>query len=69
MYLFLIIACLPLLIESNNLALTFDANNSVCTASYTTCCSDVNTILNALWLPKFLSAVCKTLEIFCEGAD
>ena len=47
MYLFLIIACLPLLIESNNLTLTFDANNSVCTASYTTCGSDVNTTLNS----------------------
>ena len=36
-----IIACLQL-IESNNLALTFDANNSVCTASCTTCSSDTN---------------------------
>ena len=35
-----VIACVLQHIEGNNLALTFDANNSVCTASCTTCSSD-----------------------------
>ena len=34
------VACLPQLIHSSNLALTFDANNSTCTAACTTCDSD-----------------------------
>ena len=55
----LVTACLPLLIESNNLALTFDANNSVCTASCTTCSSDTTPSLtgyNHTFIMELLNA-------------
>ena len=42
--LLVVIACLLQFIQCSNLALTFDANNSVCTASCSTC-SDSNTTL------------------------
>ena len=54
-----VIACLPLLIESSNLALTFDANNSVCTASCTTCSSDTTPSLtgyNHTFIMELLNA-------------
>ena len=55
----LVTACLPLLIESNNPALTFDANNSVCTASCTTCSSDTTPSLtryNHTFIMELLNA-------------
>ena len=42
--LLVVIACLLQFIQCNNIALTFDANNSVCTASCSTC-SDSDTTL------------------------
>ena len=60
MFTFLLVtACLPLLIESNNLALTFDANNSVCTTSCTTCSSDTTPSLtgyNHTFIMELLNA-------------
>ena len=53
------IACVLQLIESNNLALTFDANNSVCTASCTTCSSDTTPSLtgyNHTFIMELLNA-------------
>ena len=55
----LFIACVLQLIESNNLALTFDANNSVCTASCTTCSSDATPSLtgyNHTFIMELLNA-------------
>uniref|UniRef100_A0A1X7TKI9 Uncharacterized protein n=1 Tax=Amphimedon queenslandica TaxID=400682 RepID=A0A1X7TKI9_AMPQE len=40
------IACLPQFISSSNLALTFDAANSTCTAACTTCSDTSNTDTN-----------------------
>ena len=42
-HLILAIACLPQFISSSNLALTFDAANSTCTAACTTCSDTSNT--------------------------
>ena len=53
------IACVLQLIESSNLALTFDANNSVCTASCTTCSSDTtpsSTGYNHTFIMELLNA-------------
>ena len=44
--LILAIACLPQFISSSNLALTFDAANSTCTAACTTCSDTSNTDTN-----------------------
>uniref|UniRef100_A0A1X7TJ08 Fibrinogen C-terminal domain-containing protein n=1 Tax=Amphimedon queenslandica TaxID=400682 RepID=A0A1X7TJ08_AMPQE len=44
--LILAIACLPQFISSSNLALTFDASNSTCTAACTTCSDTSNTDTN-----------------------
>ena len=57
--LLVVIACLPLLIESSNLGLTFDANKSVCTASCTTCSSDTTPSLtgyNHTFIMELLNA-------------
>ena len=54
-----VIACVLQLIEGNNLALTFDANNSVCTASCTTCSSDTTPSLtgyNHTFIMELLNA-------------
>ena len=44
--LILAIACLPQFISSSNLALTFDAANSTCTAACTTCSDTSNADTN-----------------------
>ena len=67
--LLLVIACFPHFITSSNLALTFDAANSTCTAACSTCSDTVNQgllLLLLLSLERLLSYYVMWLGLVTE---